>query len=106
MRMRTGYVVVLAVMATTGLSGCHVFKTAKSKWNSCLNDNGAVYMKATSVPGLKTPAGLDSPDTRNTLKIPELNEPAPPARELKDPCMDEPPKYADPARGPRPVPAA
>ena len=51
------------------------------------------YMGARSVPPLKIPAGLDSPDTTNALRIPALKEPAPPPRKGRDPCLDEPPPF-------------
>jgi uncharacterized lipoprotein len=54
----------------------------------------AAYANAQSVPLLQVPAGLDSPDRRAALKIPELNQPE--ARRVKgDPCLDEPPKYSN-----------
>ena len=102
MRIRLGNIVLL-VAAATSLSGCHVFGGAR--WHSCLNDD-TVYTKATSIPDLKTPAGVDPPDTKSALKIPALNEPAPPPHGSKDPCLDEPPKYLDPNKGPKPAPAA
>jgi hypothetical protein len=52
-----------------------------------------VYMRATSVPSLKIPTGLDPPDTTNALHLPPLNEPAPPARTGRQPCLDEPPSF-------------
>ena len=60
-------------------------------------------MRATSVPPLKVPAGLDAPDTTNALRLPALNEPAPPRAHVKDPCLDEPPpfKVQQPARPPQ-----
>ena len=68
------------------LSACHALRA-----KSC---HGAQpYMGAKSVAPLKIPAGLDSPETGNALRIPALNEPAPPARKGKDPCLDEPPAF-------------
>lgn len=51
------------------------------------------YMAATSVPPLKIPQGLDAPDTSGALKLPALNEPPPPRRTNKDPCLDSPPSF-------------
>jgi uncharacterized lipoprotein len=61
------------------------------------------YTQAQSVPPLKVPTGLDSPDTASALRIPALNEPPPPPRHGKDPCLDEPPpfKVRQPAAPPR-----
>ncbi len=50
-------------------------------------------MSATSVPPLKIPPGLDAPDTTSALRLPALNEPPPPARGRKDPCLDDPPSF-------------
>jgi len=36
------------------------------------------------------------PDTANALKLPALNEPPPPPRKSKDPCLDEPPSFKVP----------
>jgi len=49
------------------------------------------------------PPGLDAPDTTNALRLPVLNEPAPPPRGAKQPCLDEPPpfKVPQPARTPQ-----
>ena len=68
------------------LSACHVFG---------INSGHApqAYLGAKSVAPLKIPAGLDAPETNNALRIPALNEPAPPARKGKDPCLDEPPAF-------------
>lgn len=68
------------------LSACHLWRG-----NACHGPQP--YMGATSVAPLKIPAGLDAPETNNALRIPALNEPAPPARKGKDPCLDEPPAF-------------
>ena len=68
------------------LSACHMFHG-----NSCHGPQA--YVGANSVAPLKIPAGLDAPETGNALRIPALNEPAPPARKGKDPCLDEPPPF-------------
>jgi uncharacterized lipoprotein len=81
--------VLLAVWLA--LAGCHPIRAFENKAFSC--HNAQPYMKATSVAPLKIPSGLDVPDTTNALKIPELNEPAPPARKGREPCMDQPPPF-------------
>ena len=68
------------------LSACHLLHG-----NACHGPQA--YRGATSVAPLKIPAGLDAPETNNALRIPALNEPAPPARKGKDPCLDEPPAF-------------
>ena len=42
--------------------------------------------------GLKVPAGLDAPDPRGAVRVPDLNEPELP-RGAKDPCLSMPPAY-------------
>ena len=93
---------VLLVLAAVGLglSGCH---TWRSITHTCANDTDG-YQKATSVPLLRVPLGIDPPDSKSGLVIPALNEPALPPRHPKDPCLDEPPKFTEP-KGPRPPPA-
>lgn len=70
------------------LTGCHPFRHLTY---ACHKPQ--VYMRATSIPPLKVPTGLDTPDTTNALHLPALNEPAPPARKGREPCLDEPPSY-------------
>lgn len=54
------------------------------------------YQQAEDRPPLKVPVGLEAPDTRNALKIPKLDTPAPPPRGEKDECLESPPKYSVP----------
>jgi uncharacterized lipoprotein len=94
-------VVVLAV--GVALSGCH---TLHSLTHSCEADTYG-YNKAGSIPPLRVPEGLDPPDTKNSLQVPELNTPPPPPRSSKDPCLEEPPKFVEPKSGrPTPIPGA
>lgn len=80
-------------------SGCHFVRAISNK--QC--HDVQPYQKATSVPPLKIPAGMDAPDTTSALRLPVLNEPAPPVRRKSDPCLDEPPsfKVRQPARPPQ-----
>ena len=71
------------------IDGCHFFRGAGAK--ACHGPQP--YQKAQSVLPLKVPVGLDAPDTTNGLRLPALNEPAPPPRSGKQPCLDEPPPY-------------
>jgi uncharacterized lipoprotein len=82
--LKVGLVLVVAL----ALGGC---KTIRSTTNACHKKQP--YMSASTVAPLKIPPGLDVPDTTNALHIPDLKEPAPPARKGKDPCLDEPPAY-------------
>jgi uncharacterized lipoprotein len=85
---------ILAVVV--GLAGCHPIRALRSSELSCHRKQ--VYMTASSAPQLKIPTGLDTPDTTNALHIPPLNEPAPPPRKGKDPCLDEPPSFKAPPK--------
>jgi uncharacterized lipoprotein len=60
------------------------------------------YQRAEDLQPLKVPVGLEAPDTRNALKIPKLDTPAPPPRGEKDECLESPPKYSVP-RQPKPA---
>jgi uncharacterized lipoprotein len=78
----------VAIAAAAGLSGCGVFRGSSSDCR-----DASVYSGAQSVEPLKIPAGLQAPDTRNALKVPELNVPeAPRAAGAK--CLDAPPPYS------------
>jgi len=70
------------------LSGCHPFRHFTYACHKT-----QPYMQATSIPSLKIPSGLDAPDTTNALHLPALNEPEPPARKGREPCLDEPPPF-------------
>jgi uncharacterized lipoprotein len=86
----------LAALLVT-LSGCHPFRHMTY---ACHKQQP--YQGQVSVPPLVIPAGLSAPDTSNALHLPALNEPAPPARKGREPCLDEPPPYKVPKPAPRP----
>ncbi len=75
------------------LGGC------KSMTGSCHKPHA--YSDAKNLPPLHVPVGLDGPDTRAAVRIPELTEPEVP-RDKKDPCLEEPPKF-DTASSGRPT---
>jgi uncharacterized lipoprotein len=80
--------------AGLALAGCH---HGLARWfNAKPCNKTQIYNSAQSVPLLKVPAGVDPPDTRSALKIPPLNEPAPPPRKATDQCLDTPPPFAVP----------
>jgi uncharacterized lipoprotein len=54
------------------------------------------YADAGNLSPLRIPVGLDAPDTRAALRIPELNEPEAP-RAAGSPCLEEPPAFVTPA---------
>lgn len=90
---KSRFVLMIALLSSLALAGgCKAFS------RSC--NNLAAYSQAEDLKPLKIPAGLDSPDTRTALKIPELNEPEVP-RASKDRCLEDPPRVsatAAPAR--------
>lgn len=71
-------------------SGCNPFRRSHAD-AVCKGPEG--YSNAASVAPLKIPAGLESPDTRQALRIPDLNTPEPPPRKQSEGCLDEPPPY-------------
>jgi hypothetical protein len=73
--------VALALLAGS-MAGC--------KSVSCSAPSG--YGNDQTLPPLEIPGGLEPPDTRNALKIPELKEPERPRTEA-DGCLEEPPSY-------------
>jgi uncharacterized lipoprotein len=90
MRIGWGVMALSALLLTQ--SGCRVVRAIDKR--EC--HEVQPYMRSASVPPLKIPPGLDAPDTTNALRLPALNEPAPPARGPKDPCLDEPPPFKVP----------
>jgi uncharacterized lipoprotein len=97
MRWVRGIVAGLLLLPFVG--GCHAFRSASAK--AC--HGSQPYQQAKSVPPLKIPSGMDAPDTTNALRLPALNEPAPPPRKGREPCLDEPPpfKVKQPAKAPQ-----
>jgi uncharacterized lipoprotein len=93
--MKAGWVILLLVVLL-GAGGCR-------SWHAKSCHGAQPYQKATSVAPLVIPPGLDAPDTTNALRLPALNEPVPPPRSGKQPCLDEPPpfKVTAPARAPQ-----
>jgi uncharacterized lipoprotein len=84
-----------AVIALLSVAGCHTMNE-----RSCHKVQS--YMGAKNAPQLVIPPGFDAPDTTNVLRIPQLNEPAPPARKGSAPCLDEPPPFNVPKPTPPP----
>jgi uncharacterized lipoprotein len=84
----------LAVLTLVSLSGCFLFHRHAGKNNTC-NDPQR-YVGAQSIAPLKTPVGLNAPDTKGALHIPDLNQPPPPPRTRADPCLDSPPPFVVP----------
>jgi uncharacterized lipoprotein len=86
--MRIAGSVLIATLALAAASGC------KSRMESCSQTNKD-YAGAKEVPPLKAPPGLETPNTRNALKVPPLNTPER-VRGKNEPCLDIPPPFATP----------
>jgi uncharacterized lipoprotein len=79
-------IVVLALVA----SGCSWTHHGRNRHAKCMEPN--IGTQARNLPPLKVPAGMDSPDTRNAIKVPPLAEPER-SRSPQDPCLSSPPSY-------------
>jgi uncharacterized lipoprotein len=79
--------VLLLVAASALMSGCHLFSKLNPDCHSPQE-----YQHALSIPPLKVPAGLDSPNTTGALVIPAVAD-APPPPGPHDSCFDVPPRY-------------
>ena len=86
--MRIAGILLASLLAAALLNGC------KSGGPVCKQTNKA-YVGAKEAPPLKAPPGLEAPDTRNALKVPELNTPERP-RGKDEPCLDAPPPFSTP----------
>ncbi len=86
----------LRILAASAI--CVVLLSACGKGLSCKQDDSD-YAGAVELPALKAPPGLDPPDTRNALKIPQLAEPER-KRGKNEPCLDEPPPFSTPKPAP------
>ena len=78
-------ILVAGLVAVAGLSGCG------KRLQTCKQDNKD-YAGAREMPPLKAPAGLETPDTRNSLRVPALNTPER-VRGRDEPCLDAPPAF-------------
>jgi uncharacterized lipoprotein len=95
--MKALKVLLWLVPLVLAAAGCHPFRHFTY---ACHKPQP--YMQATSVPPLIIPPGLDAPDTTSALRLPQLNQPAPPQRRGQEPCLDEPPPYKVPKPAPAP----
>jgi uncharacterized lipoprotein len=90
--MRIAVVLLTATLAASTLVGC------KSGKVLCRQSNKD-YVGAKEMPPLKAPEGLEAPDTRNALKVPELATPER-ARGRDEACLDTPPPFTTPTQKP------
>ena len=93
-RLRPMPAILLAALAVCALNGCYFFHHHRGNNNNC--NDPQPYANARSIAPLKTPAGLSAPDTKGALRVPDLNQPPPPARTRADPCLDTPPSFVVP----------
>jgi uncharacterized lipoprotein len=84
----------LALLAMLVTAGCNPFRRHSAKDEVCKEPEG--YAQAREAKSLAIPAGLESPDTRNALRIPDLTSAEPPPRKQADGCLDQPPNYTLP----------
>jgi uncharacterized lipoprotein len=96
MRIAPRFLIVATVVALASLAGC------KSPLTACRETNKD-YAGAEEKPPLQAPAGLETPDTRNSLKIPPLNTPER-VRGKDEPCLAAPPPFSAPKAAEAPKP--
>ncbi len=78
--MRAWIVIVLVGL----LAGCSLFRADTQECRK-----SAAYESAGEIPALQVPEGTDLPDTRNALRVPQIERTAPP----RGGCLDTPPQY-------------
>jgi uncharacterized lipoprotein len=83
-------------LAVLGLSMLIVALGGCRSWRETNCHKPQAYQSARTGTTLKIPEGVDAPDSAGLLKLPVLNEPAPPPRGPKDPCLDQPPPFKVP----------
>ena len=98
----SGFLRSAAPWRTAAVAALCVFAAGCRSWLGSCHDPAAYQSAQTGAP-LKIPPGLQSPDTTQALKIPQLNEPAPPPRSAKDSCLDAPPPFSTPKPPPEPA---
>jgi hypothetical protein len=119
MRIPQHLAIFLFTVAATSLSGCNGMRAVgnatlpgqpfgKGEKVVCKQDD-KLYAGAREMPPLKAPEGLESPDTRNALKVPQLSTPER-VRSRAEPCLDTPPPFSTtksttPTPNPAPLPA-
>ena len=77
----------MAISVAAFSAGCGLLPDAYSRCNK-----PQPYQAATVVPPLRVLPGLDAPDTRNALRIPDVPAPQRPPESGR--CLDQPPVYA------------
>jgi uncharacterized lipoprotein len=91
--MRIAVVILSAVLAASALAGC------KSGKKTVCRQSNKDYAGAKEMPPLKAPSGLEAPDARKAMKVPDLATPERP-RGKDEACLDAPPPFATPTQKP------
>ena len=81
--MNVRFLIALLPLAAA-LAGCKALSSCNAP---------PTYGTDQTIPPLTIPEGLEAPDTRNALHIPDLKEPERP-RGKSEPCLDEPPSFS------------
>jgi uncharacterized lipoprotein len=92
--LKKSLTVVACVLAMLVTAGCNPFRRHSAANEVCKEPDA--YASAKEGKTLIIPAGLESPDTRNALRVPDLSTAEPPARKKGEGCLDEPPSYTIP----------
>lgn len=90
MLFQSRHLIVLGLSAVALLTGCR-------STPACSRPTQYTEAQAREMPPLRIPAGLEAPDTRGALRIPELTEPEAPLPPGVR-CLEEPPRYSPNAR--------
>jgi uncharacterized lipoprotein len=85
--MRIAGTILVSLLSVAALAGC------KTRLESCSQSNKD-YAGAKELPPLKAPPGLETPNTRNALKVPPLAAPER-IRGKNEPCLDIPPPFSN-----------
>jgi uncharacterized lipoprotein len=86
--MRISAALLASLLLTATLAGC------KSPLREC-HESNEDYAGAKEMPPIHAPPGLETPDTRNALKVPPLNTPER-VRGKDEPCLSAPPPFSTP----------
>jgi uncharacterized lipoprotein len=92
--LKKSLTLLVVLLATLVTAGCNPFRRHSAANEVCKEPVG--YADSREGKTLTIPAGLESPDTRNALRIPDLSTAEPPARKKGEGCLDEPPSYTLP----------
>jgi uncharacterized lipoprotein len=111
MRLAVLLLASLAIVAASGCNGMRKVGNAalpgqpfQPKQKLVCKQDNKDYIGAKEMPPLKAPDGLEPPDTRNALKIPQISAPER-VRGREETCLDAPPPFSTAKAVPAPQPA-